>query len=434
MATELKPLPPRDAIAALFARGGRLEPSFAWQDVWQDNHASMFTVAKSAGFDVLGDIYAGVTDALAKGKTFRDFAAELTPLLQAKGWWGQQPAFDPVSGEEHWSQLGSIRRLQTIFDVNMRVSYAAGHWASFERNKALRPFLRYVHLENQENPRLLHHLWHNTVLPVDHPWWNTHACPNGWNCHCTLQALSQRDIDRLQREGEVLKFEAPVIETVAYVNKRTGQTLYVPKGIDPGWAYNPGKAGFQATASAERLITAPAELAAGYNEDPQWLQRPVGKEFAAWFDAAAGGGRVDRSTVVVGALDRTVLAALAERGQVPQSGAITVQQATIQHMLRDAKAARGRGVPADTLRQLPALLSRPMAILRDLHDGDLLYVFDPGGGGRGKIVVRLDFASKVIGEDGKRTTIRTNSIRTAGIVNMIDLTDRNTYEILSGGL
>jgi len=258
MAAELTPLPPRDAIAALFARGGKLEPSFAWQDVWQETHASMFTVAKSAGFDVLADILAALQAALAEGKTFRDFAAELTPVLQAKGWWGQQPAYDPKSGQMKWSQLGSTKRLQTIFDVNMRVSYAAGHWASFERNKATRPFLRYVHLENQENPRLLHHLWHNTVLPVDHPWWNTHACPNGWNCHCTLQSLSQRDVDRLLRQGEKLKFKPAPDEMIAYTNKRTGAVTAVPKGIDPGWAYNPGKAAFSVI---EQQAT--AKMAAG---------------------------------------------------------------------------------------------------------------------------------------------------------------------------
>ncbi|RVA05848.1 hypothetical protein EN932_29285 [Mesorhizobium sp. M7A.F.Ca.US.002.01.1.1] len=122
--------------------------------------------------------------------------------------------------------------------------HAAGHWSSFERNKAARPFVRYVHLEGQEHPRPLHALWHNTVLPVDHPWWNTHACPNGWNCHCTLQSLGQRDIDRLQREGEKLKFE-PMDGTMRkYINKRTGEVTTVPDGIDPGWAYNPGKASY----------------------------------------------------------------------------------------------------------------------------------------------------------------------------------------------
>lgn len=243
---DLKPLPPIDAIAALFARGQRLDPEFSWLDTWQAAHARSFTVAKSAAFDILDDIYKGLLKALSEGKTFRQFAAELTPLLQKKGWWGQQPALDPLTGEMRWSQLGSTRRLTTIFEVNMRVSYAAGHWTSFERNKAARPFLRYVHLEGQEHPRLLHHLWHNTVLPVGHPWWNTHACPNGWNCHCTLQSLSQRDIDRLQREGEVLKFEPVPGSETKHVNNRTGEVSMVPDGIDPGWAYNPGKAGYQA--------------------------------------------------------------------------------------------------------------------------------------------------------------------------------------------
>ncbi|MER8946105.1 phage minor head protein [Mesorhizobium sp. M0959] len=244
MAADLKPLPPADAIAALFARGQRLDPEFSWLDTWQDAHARSFTVAKSAGFDILGDIYQALLVALSQGKTFAQFAAELTPLLQTKGWWGQQPAFDPLSGETRWSQLGSVRRLTTIFDVNMRVSYAAGHWSSFERNKATRPFLRYVHLEGQEHPRPLHALWHNTVLPVDHPWWSTHACPNGWNCHCTLQGLSPRDIDRLEREGEALKFEPVAGVMRSFVNKRTGEVTMVPDGIDPGWAYNPGKAGY----------------------------------------------------------------------------------------------------------------------------------------------------------------------------------------------
>lgn len=242
----IKAVPPLDAIAALFKRGERLAPEFSWLDTWQEAHARSFTVAKSAGFDILDDIFQALTRALAEGKTFAQFAAELTPLLQARGWWGEQPAFDPQSGEMRWSQLGSLRRLQTIFDVNMRVSYAAGHWTSFERTKAARPFLRYVHLEGQEHPRLLHHLWHNTVLPIDHPWWSTHACPNGWNCHCTLQSLSQRDIDRLQRDGETLRFDPLPGKMVKFVNNRTGEEFDVPEGIDPGWAYNPGRSGYLA--------------------------------------------------------------------------------------------------------------------------------------------------------------------------------------------
>lgn len=270
MAADLAPLPPSDAILALFARGQRLEPSFAWQDIWQDTHASMFTVAKSAGFDVLADIHAGLLKALAEGKTFRQFAGELTPVLQAKGWWGEEPAFDPDDGQMKWAKLGSPRRLQTIFDVNMRVSYAAGHWAHFERNKVARPFLRYVCILD-DRTRPAHRARHNLVLPVDHPYWNTWAPPCGWNCRCTLQQLSQRDIDRLQAQGEQLKFDPPPDTFVSYTNSRTGEIVTVPAGIDPGWAYNPGKAGF-----AEIERQAQSKMAAGLfaKLERQWPPPP----------------------------------------------------------------------------------------------------------------------------------------------------------------
>lgn len=258
MPIELKPLAPRAAIDALLARGVELAPSFAWQEIYADLHATMFTVAKSAGYDILEDIFKALLAALEEGKTYRQFAAELTPLLQSKGWWGRQAVKNPNTGLPAIAQLGSPRRLELIFGANMRVSYATGHWTSFERNKAVRPFLRYVHLEGQEHPRLHHEAWHNIVLPVDHPWWETHACPNGWNCHCTLQSVSQRDIDRLLSEGVALRFEAPKIETRKWTNKATGEVRFIPEGIDPGWDHNPGKAGGKATLA--RIATKPDPL------------------------------------------------------------------------------------------------------------------------------------------------------------------------------
>ncbi|RUU12068.1 phage head morphogenesis protein, partial [Mesorhizobium sp. M6A.T.Ca.TU.002.02.2.1] len=64
---DLKPLPPVDAIAALFARGQSLDPEFSWLDTWQDVHARSFTVAKSAGFDILDEIYKALLVALSEG-------------------------------------------------------------------------------------------------------------------------------------------------------------------------------------------------------------------------------------------------------------------------------------------------------------------------------------------------------------------------------
>jgi SPP1 gp7 family putative phage head morphogenesis protein len=263
MATaQLVPLPPADAIRFLEARGRQLSPSFAWQDAYAADHAAMFTVAKSAGFDVLQDIFKALSKALKEGRTLQDFSRELTPLLQAKGWWGRQLVRDPLTEEIRPAQLGSLRRLETIFNVNMRVSYAAGHWAGFERNKEARPFLRYVTMRD-DHVRPAHARRHNLVLPVDHPYWNKWACPNGFGCRCTMQSLSQREIDKLMADGENLMFEPPEDETKTWVNKRTGEIRDIPIGIDPGWDYNPGRIGANVAANealAEKTAGAPFVL------------------------------------------------------------------------------------------------------------------------------------------------------------------------------
>ncbi|MBP0439444.1 phage minor head protein [Tianweitania sediminis] len=308
MATVVEPLPPQDAIRALERRGLKLDPSFSWQDVWQEEHAAMFTVAKSAGFDVLGDIHAALEAALKEGRTFRDFAKDLTPVLQAKGWWGRQLVTDPATGEAVPAQLGSPRRLQTIFDANMRVSYAEGHWASFERNKKARPFLRYVALLD-DRTRPAHRARHNLVLPVDHPYWDRWAPPCGWNCRCTLQSLSQRDIDRLQREGEALTFDPPADTMRSFVNKRTGEISRIPDGIDPGWAHNAGKAGVTASANsafAARPIASPPALARAAIEETiaserfgRFLDEPEGELPIALLPTEVGASTSSQAGVVL---------------------------------------------------------------------------------------------------------------------------------------
>lgn len=434
MVTKLDPLKPSDAIKALENRGKRLHESLAWQDVWQEAHAQGFTVAKSTGFDILDDIYKAVEKALNEGQTPRQFAKELTPVLQAKGWWGRKQVIDPATGRPTIAQLGSPRRLQTIFDVNMRVSYAAGHWAAFERTKEARPYLRYVAILD-EDTRPAHRARHNLCLPVDHPYWDMWAPPCGWNCRCTLQSLSERDVKKLQAEGEALFFEPPADVMTTYVNRRTGVETQVPDGIDPGWAYNPGKAGYLATHGMDKLATAPPELAAGVNDDLEWLVKPVAKEFERWFDLATKGGRVERSTIAVGALNGDVLEGLTKKGIYPESGAITLDQTTAIHMIRDAKVEAGKAVPVDSLRRLPELIARPKAILLDIQENVLVYVFDePSDPRKGKFAINMDYRIKVRPEGGKPVKVRANAIRTAGLVERRVLTDKNKYEILFGEL
>jgi uncharacterized protein with gpF-like domain len=231
---------PEEFLRVLARRLADPTPEFSWLDIWQQQHSQAFTVAKTAGFDVLGDIGTALDQALANGETLQQFTDNLTPLLMDKGWWGRTSLIDPLTGQPIDAQLGSARRLETIYDTNMRVSYSAGQWASIQRNKADLPYLMYNH-NPSAHPRIEHELWDGTVLPADDPWWDTHYPPNGWYCHCTVIALSQRQADDLSGDPAI-STEAPPVEYRDWTNPRTGETVPVPKGIDPGFAYNPGQA------------------------------------------------------------------------------------------------------------------------------------------------------------------------------------------------
>lgn len=236
MSVELKPLPPAEAIA--FFRSKGLATGFAWEDVWQAEHARAFTVAKAMQREVLEDIRAALDDALTEGKTLAQFREALTPTLQARGWWGRQEMEDPLTGEVGEVQLGSPRRLRTIFEVNLRSAYQAGRWERIQRVKAAMPFLRYVAVQDGRT-RPEHRAWHGVVLPVDDPWWDTHYPPCGWRCRCTVTQMGGRT---LERRGFEVTEAPPRFPTRTFTNRRTGEVTTVEDGISPGFSYNVGKA------------------------------------------------------------------------------------------------------------------------------------------------------------------------------------------------
>ena len=178
---------------------------------------------------------------------FAAFADELEPLLRRKGWWGRQVIVGP-DGTAEMVQLGSLSRLRTILDTNLRMSYARGRWERIQRRAERRPWLRYVAtLDDRTRPA--HRAWHGTVLRHDDPWWRTHNPPNGWHCRCTVVQLSDRDLERRGWSPS----ERPPSPTRPWLNKRTGEVIQVPRGIDPGFQHNAGRVDLGEAAS-EHLI------------------------------------------------------------------------------------------------------------------------------------------------------------------------------------
>lgn len=247
--SEPEPLPliaPAEAIAFFKAKGWAI--AFDWRDVWQEENVRAFTVAKAMSRDLLEDIRAAVDSALVEGTTLQTFIKELAPRLYARGWWGRKLMTDPDTGEQRVVQLGSPARLRTIYQTNLRTSYMAGRWQRIQRAKRTLPFLRYVSvMDGRERPE--HHAWHDTILPVDHEWWDTHFPPCGWNCRCDTQALNERT---MARRGWAVN-DPPRFPEKDYINKRTGEVTRVERGIDPGWSYNVGKASLDALTPSPRI-------------------------------------------------------------------------------------------------------------------------------------------------------------------------------------
>ena len=117
-----------DKAAFEHFKSKKILPGFSHYDVWLYQHSLAFTVAKMMDADMLAEVKDAVESAQQNGTAFADFKKRLKPYLMAKGWWGEQVMTDPLDGEPKLVQLGSTRRLKTIFNTNMQTAFAAGQW------------------------------------------------------------------------------------------------------------------------------------------------------------------------------------------------------------------------------------------------------------------------------------------------------------------
>lgn len=229
----LKAVNPDEAIAFFRQKGYRI--GFDHRDVWQQEHQAAFTVAKAMQVDLLAEIRLQVDAAISNGITLATFNKELIPRLQARGWWGRQEMTDPADGIVKNVQLGSPRRLETIFDTNLATAYSEGQWERIQRNQQLFPFLEYVRSASV-NPRDTHLAYVGLVLRADDPFWQSHLPVKEYGCKCTVIQHSQRMLDR---EGLKVGTAPPEVMR-SLVNKRTGEVQQVPVGVDPAFNYPPG--------------------------------------------------------------------------------------------------------------------------------------------------------------------------------------------------
>jgi len=222
-------LPPEDIVRWYESKGFRF--SWRWQDTWQSAHTRSFTVAKVMKLDILQSIKKEVDKIFKDGITFEQFQKELEPELKRLGWWGKvkakdvpgyvpQPGVDP----EKIVQLGSPRRLETIYQTNANVAYNAGRYNSYVQNAASRPLWKY-HQIDRPTYRKSHAPFKDKVFRWDDPIWNIIMPPNGWNCGCYITAHTESEIS-----GQGIK-----------ISDGKDFMKYIEKGIPEEWQFNPAK-------------------------------------------------------------------------------------------------------------------------------------------------------------------------------------------------
>lgn len=203
-------------------------PTAAWTDIWGNQHDRAFVVAGAARDDLLRDLRAAVDDAIANGTTLAKFRREFDSIVARTGW--------AYNGGRNW-------RTRVIYDTNLRTSYAAGREAQMADPdlRRRRPLGLYRH-GGSLDPRPEHLRLDGTVVPLDHPWWDSWTPPNGWGCSCKKFAISERDARRMNLE---ILDDPPAwsLETETLTVGTRGpspRTVEVPIGIDPGFNHRPG--------------------------------------------------------------------------------------------------------------------------------------------------------------------------------------------------
>ena len=348
-------LDPVDTVRAWEARGA-LQPTVRWSEMRHENHAVAFTVAKITKLDLLRQMQASLDDVIRNGGTFEGWKANILPQLQRAGWWGAVTNRDLTGTDE--TIIVNERRLRTIYNTNVRMSLASGHWMRIQRQKDVLPYLRYLP-SSSEHKRPLHIAWYGVLLPVDHPWWKQHFPPNGWGCKCHFEQVSER---RMQKKGWSITPDGSIPDGPPQIwHPATGEKIKVPAGIDPGFGYNPGIAHLQAVAG-KAANSIQLAVDAGLEAPAQQTLRELVDDVA--FDQFLA---LPQPSFPVMLLDRPQADIIGTRARVAVLSADTL-----------LKQLGKRELAAAIYRELPDLAAQAQIIARE-SDNVLKFVLIKGG-------------------------------------------------------
>lgn len=376
--------PPEEAINYLKNKGYKI--GWNWQDTLDDAHARAFTVAKVARIDILQDIKKSLVEALEKGETLEQWKAKLTPTLQEKGWWGKQVVTNP-DGLQQEVQLGSSRRLDTIFNTNMQSAYAAGRFKSLMDSVETRPYWQWLHV-SVIFPRREHLALNMRLFSYDDPFWSFGFPPIGWGCKCRVVGRSRREVERNgwnieTSDGKTFTYTEVIGKNSAGQDiKATINAITLKDANGAAFTVAP-KAGFNSSPLASHTFdNMLLNRASGLMPEPKALQQleqvivsPARiSAHQAFVNNALSFGKTQRQSISVGVLDEADINFLSKKNIVPESPLAVLEDRLIVGKKGVRHGSAGNALDESEWREFPKLMEKPERVLWDVPNQSLLFI------------------------------------------------------------
>lgn len=376
-------------------------PSIDYATVSREAHDTAFVVAGANRTDLVTDIHQVLVRAMRDGSTLERFREDFYAVLDHYGW-------EPDGGRA-W-------RSRVIYETNLRASYAAGRYAQLMELRTVRPYWMYNHSDAVITPREQHLAWNKLVLRWDDPWWETHYTPNGWGCQCYVTALNYRD---LQRMGKTEPDTAPPDETVRVYYK--GEWMDVPKGIDPGWNYAPGRSELAKSiqSSLEKTNKLPAQPASMMNQQlltDTTISETVQTDLNLFVNRVVNNQSIEQE-IIIGSLQPAVVETLQQKNIIPKAASISINNSTVAQLLNKP------AITSSLLIELPTLLSNPQAVLLNSSSNNLLYIYNASPDVKWAVDVQLNLTTELTANQLQQVTLAELS-QLAGL----------GYEVIAGHL
>lgn len=228
------------------------------KDLKESALARAATIARLSSAEMTKDIYQSLETAMREGKPLHQWKKELVGEFERKGWLAGHDKkiskgidgkllADPKTGE----YFGTPRRLNTIYRVNMQSAYSAARYQRLRDNVDNRPYWQYSAVGDART-RPAHLALSGKIYRYDDPFWTTFYPPNGFNCRCTVIALSDRDLARrgIDEVGDSSEFLVEATRPAdKFGNKEKTVGFKLADGTvriaDKGFDYNVGRISYK---------------------------------------------------------------------------------------------------------------------------------------------------------------------------------------------